>query len=202
MIQSGMHGRSINECRSNDCRSYECRRNNCQSNDCRSNETTPKKAYDINEYFYFLKSLIKICNYFCSGRLNIVLVIWCFILRYFISTLAILYPTITPSFCTKGHNRKLEHILLQVWQRDRTLSPSPLTFFRKKLRKSVIYSIEQIKNILSTALSTHTPLVKYIQFRPESRMLYWMQSYHAMLYITTYKKKGFHLNIPRAHKSN
>ena len=41
MIQSGMHGRSINECRSNDCRSYECRRNNCRSNDCRSNETTP-----------------------------------------------------------------------------------------------------------------------------------------------------------------
>ena len=46
MIQSGMHGRSINDCRSNDCRSYECRRNNCRSydfrsNDCRSNETTP-----------------------------------------------------------------------------------------------------------------------------------------------------------------
>ena len=36
MIQSGMHGRSINESQSNDCRSYECR-----SNDCRSNETTP-----------------------------------------------------------------------------------------------------------------------------------------------------------------
>ena len=51
MIQSGMHGQSINECQSNDCRSYECRRNNCQSYecrrnncrsyDCRSNETTP-----------------------------------------------------------------------------------------------------------------------------------------------------------------
>jgi hypothetical protein len=25
MIQSGMHGRSINECRSNDCRSNDCR---------------------------------------------------------------------------------------------------------------------------------------------------------------------------------
>ena len=48
MIQSGMHGRSINECRSNDCRSndcrsYECRRNNCRSYDCRSNETTPQQ---------------------------------------------------------------------------------------------------------------------------------------------------------------
>ena len=52
MIQSGMHGRSINECRSNDCRSYECRRNNCRSydcrsNDCRSNETTPQAHYLI-----------------------------------------------------------------------------------------------------------------------------------------------------------
>ena len=38
MIQSGMHGRSINECRSNDCLSYECRSNDCRSNDCRSYE--------------------------------------------------------------------------------------------------------------------------------------------------------------------
>ena len=49
MIQSGMHGRSINECRSNDCRSYECRRNNCRSYDCRSNETTPTKQQINND---------------------------------------------------------------------------------------------------------------------------------------------------------
>jgi hypothetical protein len=53
MIQSGMHGRSINGCRSNDCRSYECRRNNCRSydcgsNDCRSNETTPKQKAGVD----------------------------------------------------------------------------------------------------------------------------------------------------------
>jgi hypothetical protein len=41
MTQSGMHGRSINDCRSNDCRGYECRRNNCRRYDCRSYETTP-----------------------------------------------------------------------------------------------------------------------------------------------------------------
>ena len=41
MIQSGMHGRSINECRSNDCRSNDCRSYECRRNNCRSNETTP-----------------------------------------------------------------------------------------------------------------------------------------------------------------
>jgi len=39
MIQSGMHGRSINECRSNDCRSYICR----------INETTPTKQQTNND---------------------------------------------------------------------------------------------------------------------------------------------------------
>ena len=68
MKQSGMHGRSVNECRSNDCRSYECRRNNCRSYDCRSNycrsndcwsnETTP----EILLIFYFLLNLFVCCR--------------------------------------------------------------------------------------------------------------------------------------------
>ena len=56
MIQSGMHGRIINECRSNDCRSYECRRNNCRSNDCRSNETTPFNHLLENKLLYKFQS--------------------------------------------------------------------------------------------------------------------------------------------------
>ena len=48
MIQSGMHGRSINECRINDCRSYECRWNNC-----RSNETPPSFHLLITIWVFF-----------------------------------------------------------------------------------------------------------------------------------------------------
>jgi hypothetical protein len=64
MIQSGMHGRNINECRSNDCLSNECRRNNCRSNDCRRNETTPTKGQsrETGKIATFVSPIVHVCS--------------------------------------------------------------------------------------------------------------------------------------------
>ena len=63
-MQSGMHGRNINECRSNDCQSNECRRNNCRSYDCRSNETTPKKGQsrETGKIATFVLPIVHVCS--------------------------------------------------------------------------------------------------------------------------------------------